>query len=830
MRFTIERLRTLVLVAGVLLVIALGVFLSIGRFRNRFNGRDIPKKLGLNIQEEAKDLVWSHEVRGHMMYKMRASKQVQLKQDGKVMLQLHDVMIELYGEDGSRVDRIAGNEFDYDPNSGIAKAVGPVEITLMKPTVAPAIAPKASANQALSAKQKSTSLGAAAQTAASGEIHVNTSGLVFNRNTGEAATDERVEFTLTQGNGSAMGAKYDAHQGLLVLDRAVELNVQRGPEPVKLYAQHAIFERDEQTCEMTAATMRYRQDVSSAEAAKVYFRDDGSAERLDAGKGFSLVTATGGRLAAPTGTLEFDEHNQPRHGHLQDGVTIDSENKGRKVHGTSPTMDLVFAGEGELRSAHLERGVQIASDEETASANGPLRTHRTWISPVADIAFRNASKQRVEPASIHGTGGVVITGSSQRGSGPVFPEKMTAEDVTGEFGPNGTLTAVTGRGHTEMAETTATGTQQTTSGDALVAHLAPGVNAKENDGKAAGSGMQIESATVEGNVVLTQQPPAKAGVVQSTLRATAGHADYDSNGGWLYLTRSPRVTDGALELSANKLNVSQETGDAFALGDVKATWMGNADSGPATTRDQASKSRGEAGGNADFGAQGPTHVVSHDAELQRSGLATFKGNARLWQQGNSVAAPVIVLDRTKQTLAAQTTTGKVPVQVVLVSATAAVPGKQGAQKQRGPSVIRVRGGDLKYSSAERKALMRAGAAGNVEATTAEATTTSSEVELFLLPPGNHAGKDGAAAQVDRMMSTGHVEISSGERHGTGEKLVYSGDTGDYVLTGTGAALPQMTDPVRGSVTGQALIFNSRDDSVKVEGDGRKTTTLTTAPK
>ena len=196
--------------------------------------------------------------------------------------------------------------------------------------------------------------------------------------------------------------------------------------------------------------------------------------------------------------------------------------------------------------------------------------------------------------------------------------------------------------------------------------------------------------------------------------------------------------------------------------------------------------------------RGRPHVVSQDAELRRSGLATFKGNARLWQQGNSIAAPLIMLDRTKQTLAAQTTSGKAPVQVVLVSATAAVPGKQGAQKQRGPSVIRVRGGDLKYSSAERKALMRAGAAGNVVATTAEATTTSSEVELFLLPPGNHAGKDGAAAQVDRMMATGHVVISSGERHGTGEQLVYSGETGEYVLTGTGAALPRMTDPVRGN--------------------------------
>ncbi|HEY2468137.1 MAG TPA: LPS export ABC transporter periplasmic protein LptC [Terracidiphilus sp.] len=827
MRFTIERLRTLVLVAGVLLVITLGVFLGTAKFRNRFIRKDLPERLGLNIQEEAKDFVLSHSVGEHMQYKIHASKQVQLKRGDKVFLQLHDVTIELYGEDGSRVDRIAGDEFEYNPDSGIASAKGPVEITLMKPAVAPAIAPKVATDKALSARHKNSSLGSAALTASSGEVHVKTSGLVFDRNSGEAFTDQKVEFTLTQGSGSAMGAKYDAHQGVLVLDREVDLAMQRGQQPVKMYAHHAVFERDEQTCDLTAATIRYGNDESSAEEAKVHFRDDGSAERVDAGRGFSLVTTSGGRLAAPTGTLEFDEHNQPHHGHLQGGVSIDSESKGRKMHGTSPTMDIAFAGDGEPRSAHLERGVQIASEEETASPAGPLRTHRTWTSPVVDIAFRNAGRQRVEPASMHGTGGVVITGSSQRGNGPVSPSQMTADDVTGEFGSNGALTTVTGRSHAAIAETSANGTLQTTHGDVLIAHLARTDNANEGQ-TAAGGGLQVESATVDGNVMLTQQPPAKAGTPQPTLRATAGHAEYESKGEWLHLTRSPRVNDGALELSAEKVNVSQVSGDAFALGNVKATWAGNADRGTASENLVAKKSK-DKGAVADLGAQGPTHVVADQAELQHSGLATFKGKARLWQQGNSVTAPVIALDRTKQTLTALTTAAKNPVQVVLVSATASVPGAQKG-KQGAPSVVRVRGGDLRYSSAERKAVMQSGAVGNVVASTADATTTSNEVELLLLPPGNHAGRDGGAAQVDRMISTGNVEISSGGRHGTGEKLVYSGDTGNYVLTGTSAALPRLTDPVRGSVSGEALIFNSRDDSVKVEGDGLKTTTVTTAPK
>ena len=115
--------------------------------------------------------------------------------------------------------------------------------------MAPAIAPKAAANQVLNTKQKNSSLASAAQTAASSEIHVKTSALIFDRNTGEASTGERVEFTIAEGRGSAKGANYDAHDGFLVLDHTVQLDVQRGTDLVNMSAQHAVFERNDQVCE-----------------------------------------------------------------------------------------------------------------------------------------------------------------------------------------------------------------------------------------------------------------------------------------------------------------------------------------------------------------------------------------------------------------------------------------------------------------------------------------------------------------------------------------------------------------------------------------------------
>ena len=248
-----------------------------------------------------------------------------------------------------------------------------------------------------------------------------------------------------------------------------------------------------------------------------------------------------------------------------------------------------------------------------------------------------------------------------------------------------------------------------------------------------------------------------------------------------------------------------------------------------------------------IGGQGPAHVVASEAQLhQATGEATFRGQARLWQQANSINAPVIVLDRTRQTLVARATNAAEPVRVVMLSARGNSGGAAGKDSgsirnvdgtgkgttsaTSNPSVIRVRGGDMKYSEAERKAVMHGGVAGNVVAETGTATVTSNELELLLLPPGNHAGAGGSAAQVDRVTATGSVIVSSQGRRGTGERLVYSSETDEYVLTGTPASPPTMRDPERGTVSGTSLIFNSRDDSVSIEGSGRKTSTQTLAPK
>jgi lipopolysaccharide export system protein LptA len=820
----------MVLAAGILLVVALGVMLAVAKFRHPINLRELPKRLGVDIQQEANGVTFSHSLGAHSQYKIHASKEVQLKEG---IVQLHDVLIELYGADGSRVDRIAGGEFEYDTNSRKAVAAGPVEITLMRPGVAPAIAPKATPMQVAGDKAKGKPLATAAETAAAGEVHVRTSGLTFDWNSGVTTTSQHVDFSMKQGVGSSMGATYDSQQGILVLDRDVELTTRRGSQPVEIHARHAVFERDNLACSLSGTTADYHGGQATANEATILFREDGSAVQLEATNGFTLAMATGGHLAAPTGKMEFDEHNQPRHAQLEGGVRMDSVNGDRRMHGTSPGAVLEFTKQGELRLVHLERGVEMHSEQvspTSAKAGSTMRVSRTWRSPVADVAFRDAGHGKAEPASIHGTGGVVVTGESQRGKAAPVPSKLTADELTGTFGPDSTLTAMTGVGHAGIEQTTARGDTQTASGDRLEAAFDSHAAAAGGDGagaKALGAAegeAQIQSAVLDGHVVLVEQPAAKSGAqAQPPLRATAGHAVYEGTGEWLHLTLNPRVEDGAMQLTANKIDVSQESGSAFAHGNVKATWLDN-------SNNESGRTGGAGQESMSLGGQGPAHAVAEDAQLDRAtNEVTFRGHARLWQQANSIAGPVIVIDRQRQALVARSADRTEPVRVVLLSAanlqTDAASSKTAGSG--GPTVIRANGGELKYFDTERRAVMVGGGLGPVVAETGTATSVSDRVELFLAPSGKGASRRTGQGQVDHMTASGHVTVATEDRRGTGEQLTYASQTGEYVLTGTAAAPPRIVDQARGNVTGEALIFHSRDDSVSIEGGSGETRTETT---
>jgi len=786
-RLTIERLRTLILVAGVVLIAALGVFLFVGRFRNPFNRKDLPQKLGMEIRQEANGVTYTQSKAGHTIFKIHASKVVELKAGNAL---LHDVKIELYGADGKRVDRIEGAEFEYNQKAGTALAKGQVELWMTKPGTEPPM---------VAAQLAQKSMPAIKEAASVGEVHVKTSGLSFDQQSGVAKTSERVEFDLTEGKGSSMGATFHTNEGTVALERAVELASDREGQKMHLTASHAEFVRDKQQVYLQSAVLESGSGRVEAGAATVDFRNDGTAAKLQAENGFRLATETGNRLASARGTVEFDEHNQPHHGHLEGGVNFDSVNaeSGRHMTGASPAAELEFGPKGQIAAARLVDGVELQSEEEKVGGKQSVKLSRHWHSPQAEVKFRQpvgaakvhkANHEQAEIDQIHGWGGVTVTSENHNMNGLKEMKQstlMAADELVGEFGAGSQMRLMRGEGHARVEERQANGAVMKSQGDRIEAQM----------GSNGAKGSEVETARLEGHVVLTNHPVAHPGAaLQGDLRATADHAEYEAAGEWLHLTGSPRVVDSGMEVTAQRVDVSRSSGDAFARGDVRASWM-NAKSSPTATV-------------TGIGAQGPVHAVAEEMQLhQATGEGTFRRGARLWQQGNSVAAPVIVLDRLRHTLLATSGAANDPVRAVLVS-------DSGAASKKGPTVVRLKGGELSYSDVDRKGTMKGGALKQVTAEMPLATSLSDTVEIALRENGTKAnGKN----QVEEILAAGRVNLTSQGRRGMGDLLRYNGETGEYVLTGSGAVPPKISDPGRGWVTGASLIFDGRNDSVRIEG-------------
>jgi lipopolysaccharide export system protein LptA len=487
-------------------------------------------------------------------------------------------------------------------------------------------------------------------------------------------------------------------------------------------------------------------------------------------------------------------------------VSLDStttlDHLSRLIHGTAATADLAFDARGNLHTAHLEQNVDFNANEQR---NGE-ETHRNWKSPHADLLFRTLSGKTVL-ANLHGNGGVSVTSLTRNGNSAPMPAKITADDLSSDLDAGQSISTLLGVGHASMEETSANRAQQITHGDRLEVHFAssPG-NGKKPSGDLS---QQIKTALVDGHVVLIQKPAP--GAAADELHATAGKATYDGAADLFHLTVSPRVENGSLQLTADRIDASRSTGEAWAHGNVKASWKND---------DASARS-------ASLGGQGMTHAVSSEAQLQQtSGEVTFKGKARLWQDANSVAAPVIVLNHSQQTLTAHAIAASDPVRTVFLAARASNPAE--TDKNHAPAVIRIKGGELRYSALDRKVLVQAGVLQNVTAETETATSVSRELEILLLPAGKSSLP--ATGQVDRIYARGHVQLSTAGRRGIGEQLLYTCQNEEYLLTGAQGTPPRITDSVHGNISGEAVIYHARDGSVTVEGGKGKTSTETRTPR
>src|SRR5580700_5619608 len=255
------------------LLVAGAYFYARHRVQNAL--KQAPERIGLEIKQSATGFTVSKSQQGRTLFTIQASKAVQFKQGGHA--ELHDVRITLYGSDSSRFDQIRGADFEYDQQSGNVVAKGEVQIDL-----------QSNPGGLLNPDQSPP-------TNLKNPIHLKTSGLVFNQNTGDAQTKERVDFDLAQASGSAVGVDYAAKTNILTLQSQVNL-VSVGATAATVIALRATITKDPHVVLLDHPHLRSRERQCDADEATLFLRPDNTLDSVLA-RGNVLVKAEGSQPA-----------------------------------------------------------------------------------------------------------------------------------------------------------------------------------------------------------------------------------------------------------------------------------------------------------------------------------------------------------------------------------------------------------------------------------------------------------------------------------------------------------------------------------------------------
>ena len=846
----IERLRGWLLGSAVFLMLVIAVFIGSARYLRQFHLK-LPAKLGIDVTAGADEWTATRKVGDRALFFIQAAKQIQYK-NGKMAL--HDVCMELYGSKGDRADLISGDDFEYDQNAGLVRALGLVHIDLQAAQTAGGKVP-AKPTGAACAELKGR--GAVAQGEVTGPkvLHVTTSGLVYMEKLGVAATGAPIEFKIDAMTGHATGADYNSDTGVLLLHSAVSMSGLARGRPVLLTASSAEFDSRSQQAHLTQAKYDSLGRTAEAEQATLYTRPDGSLERVDA-QGDVTVHANGATMASQQAEVALNGLSQPQTMLLAGAVQYSSDTPLRQVRGQADRGTIQFDSQAKPQPQHavFTGGVHMTERVRATEAVREPWSTRDLTAAKVDAVLAPAGPGQSQLKDAEATGNphlTLVNNGSLANTGGEGTTELSADDLkahmvlASDAKQPPQLETLAGRGHTVLHQLGADGVEQTSNGDTLDARLRP----KAAAGVPASRGMAdwLESAVQQGHVTMMRRAPAKsaraatggakvaacsaaAATADGVEHATAERGVYDGDADRVTLTGNVQVSDAGCVVWANQVVMDHKTGDSQATGGVRVNYV----------QDNSAQLDGaRAGAHAE-----PTHILADRADMDHAtGVATFYGKpARLWQGASQVQAPVIELAQTQERLIArsETSTGwssaaqAAQVHAVLVRAAsdpsgAASPGAQrsggcavtpasgaaSAKTKAGSglasaNVVRIASGGLIYSGI----LGQADFTGGFRADTVDAAIQASQATAYLQ-------KKSAGGTVK---GSGPAGTQAGGSQ-TGGSQTGAGQVG--AIPSLAGALERVVAAGRVEVqqpglraTGEHLIYTEADELAVLTGDGK----------
>ncbi len=600
MPVNISRLRLWFATAAIVLVAVVAGFYFYGRMRVRRAIGEVPRHLGINIEQSTQGFTLSKSEGGHTLFTVHASKAVQYKESGKA--ELRDVSIIVYGRQANRYDQIYGADFEYDPRSGDVAAKSEVHIDLEGNAEGPL-----TADQTPPPELKNP-------------IHLKTSGLLFNAKTGLARTAEAIEFRVPQANGSAVGASYDSKAATLTLDSNIVVH-STDASAASIVARHGVITKGPNRAMLQDVRMTSNTGSFAGSQLTVYFRDDNTIEHMTA-TGDVRAVSTGKNtheLRAAAAEAWVDARNSLRTATFSGNVSLNASGE-QPMSGTAGKLTVDFGPHNRAGKVRAANGVKLLQQP------GSKDSHPVEISAAA-IDFQVQNGRALQQAITSGPAQVTVLPVPGASGQNAAQTVASAGRFEARFNRQNRIEHVTGMPNVKVVSTAPGQPPKTSTSDRLDVTFNPRGN--------------ISAMLQEGHFHYSEPATGTAG----ERTAWADHARYTPEDEALLLTGSPRIIDGGMTISADTLRLFRRSGNLVASGDVKTTY---------------SELKPQPGG-ALLASSDPIHVTAPEMRATRSaGTALYYGGARLWQGSSIVQAPSIEFDQRNRKILAQPSTPRVP--------------------------------------------------------------------------------------------------------------------------------------------------------------------------
>lgn len=687
----------------------------------------------------------------HTIFSVEASRSTDLK--GQDISLLEDVKITVFGKLGERHDVIHTQSCRYSKADGGFQCEGDVQMDLQTAADASRIA--------------------AQPTGTPDIVHVDTSGVTFERSTGLAQTAQPVTFVFPSGKGEGKGAVYDSNEGILRLIRDVRIDLKPKPAdpaakanspsvPVTILGSGLEFGKASHLLQISgpASAVTPTQRLTAGEFAL----------QLDAENRAQTFVATPGSLNQlpalvdrdPKGEMALQAQKLTAKLSPQGWVTTilaDGD-----VRGSSPSGNLraaqaemeMWPGLNQAKELTLHGDVRIdARDPKTSLA-------RNIVSNALRLEFRGGKAgepNRVRQAE------TLERGSIEWLDAPSTRSKVSGDKLAVYFGAQGKAQVVNASGNVQSERQAPGHALQTASSANGVVQLSP-----------AGDWSQITLR----DAVRLQEADRSAEAEQAVFNRAAQTS---------ILTGRAVVRDATSETHAPKITFLQATDEVEAEGPVRST-------------DFSSKN------SAIQLSPAPANIsASHMRANTKSGRALYTGQARLWQGQSVLEADSIELLRSTRVLNASGSVRGVFPQTP----------RRGESPDKTP-VWHVASATLTYWDVENRAHLEK----DVVVQSADQRMRCPLLDLYFTRTNESPSGMGGASQISRAVGTGGVVVEQGDRRGTAERGLYTAEDEKFVLTG---GTPTLFDPVEGTTTGRELTFYNADDTVVVDsGAGLRTLT------